>query len=95
MKEMERTLLAAEHAHVQLTDAEARRIAMQMQNLLLDTEQIGEGDCFFERSAIEMTALREDAHGESLSATVLLSAAGERTERYFSVPRAVEGCHEE
>lgn len=92
MKEMKWTVRAAEQARVRLTEEETVRLAEEMQSLLLAAKgwNVSEVDCESERAAIEEAALRADGVGESLPASVLLSAAGERTERFFSVPRAVE-----
>lgn len=95
MKELEWTLRAAEHARVRLTDGEAARLAQEMQELLSASEWSSfEGNDALAHAAVEEDTLREDSVSESLLAEQLLSAAKERTERFFSVPRAVEDRHE-
>ncbi len=92
MKEMEWTLRAAEQARVRLTEEETARLAGEMRSLLVASGTWSESamDCDLDHAVLEETSLRADEIGESLPAAVLLSAAGEKTERFFSVPRAVE-----
>lgn len=95
MKELEWTLRAAEHARVRLTDEEAARLAQEMKDLLSASEwSRSEANGASARAVVAEDVLRTDGVGESLPAEQLLSAASERTEHFFSVPRAVEDRHE-
>ena len=95
MKELEWTLRAAEQAHVRLTDEEAIRLAQEMKDLLSASEwSLPAADGVMARAAVGEEALRADVVEKSLPAEQLLSAAHERTEHFFSVPRAVEDQHE-
>lgn len=96
MKEREWIRQASQSVRVQLTDGEAERLALEMEGLLSAAKD-SDAPAFeeaLERLAVEETALRADAVGESLSAEELLAAAAVTLNGYFSVPRALEDCHE-